>query len=373
MRIGILSLIPGHNYGGILQSFALQTVLENMGHESYVICKNIYQRTPGFFHSYIYVNRLLQLYRKQGSWKYALFPELSANHWYKSYRKNTEQFMDRYMNLRMVDDLSDINESDFDCIVVGSDQVWRPGFFEKQYVKPIDYAYLSFTDGWDIKRIAYAVSFGTDKWEYSQQQTDNCKKCLQSFDGISVREDSGIDHCNNYFDVCAEKVLDPTLLLTAEDYLSKIDLSKTQRSKGDLLVYVLDKSDELEKLITIVSQDKGLVPFITGEQTETLKNKKVVLPPLEEWLQGFVDAEFVITDSFHACVFSLIFHKPFIVIGNKGRGMTRFESLLKQFNLQDRMIIASDDYYALKDIDFTYANSVLDLYRNESMKFLQMI
>lgn len=68
------------------------------------------------------------------------------------------------------------------------------------------------------------------------------------------------------------------------------------------------------------------------------------MPSIEKWLQGFIDAKLVVTDSFHACVFSIIFNKPFIVLGNHERGNARFDSLLKLFNLQDNLVVNLDSY-----------------------------
>ena len=101
---------------------------------------------------------------------------------------------------------------------------------------------------------------------------------------------------------------------------------------------------------------------------------KCVQPPVENWLAGFRDSDFVVTDSFHACVFSILFHKPFFVIGNKARGMARFTSLLGQFGLSDRLINNFQDIVSdclSYDIDFTSVDNLLKIERERSLSYLQ--
>lgn len=98
-----------------------------------------------------------------------------------------------------------------------------------------------------------------------------------------------------------------------------------------------------------------------------------IQPAVETWLRGFHDANFVVTDSFHACVFSIIFNKPFIAIGNLGRGMTRFTSLLNRFGLQSRLIADSDktNFEMPSDIDWDKVNTVLEESRKVSLQYLK--
>lgn len=98
-------------------------------------------------------------------------------------------------------------------------------------------------------------------------------------------------------------------------------------------------------------------------------------PPLEQWLRGFREAEFIITDSFHATVFSIIFNKPFVVYANKGRGAARFMSLLSLFGLEDRLIFKSKDLdgLTLNSIDYDRVNKKIDYLRSKSLVFLKNI
>lgn len=146
----------------------------------------------------------------------------------------------------------------------------------------------------------------------------------------------------------------------------------TPKSSGNMLVYVLDETQEKTALINNIAQKKGLTPFRVNSQIENPNTplEKRIQPPVEQWLRGFYDAEFIVTDSFHACVFSILFGKPFIVYGNESRGMSRFESLLHLFTLEDRLTTNSNNI-PLSDINWSNIEKQLAYLRIKSQNFLQ--
>ena len=349
MKIGILTLPLHTNYGGILQAYALQTVLERMGHEVHVIEeKRRPLSIPIQNMPFCYGKRIVKNIIGR---KCPIFYEQKYNCEQPIIRQNTDKFIKKYIHIAEYDDFSDIKESEYDAIVVGSDQVWRPKYFG---LNQIENAYLKFAEGWNIKRIAYAASFGTDEWEYNSKQTSECGRLLRMFDSVSVREDSGVDLCKRYFGVDAQHVLDPTMLLGKEDYIKLFTDANTPKSKGNLLCYILDETEEKKALIKRVADEKGLIPFNVKSQSDDINSpvSERIQPPLEQWLRGFYDAEFVVTDSFHACVFSILFNKPFIVYGNKARGMSRFMSLLNALGLHDRFLANLKENILLDDINW---------------------
>lgn len=368
MKIGILTLPLHTNYGGILQAYALQTVLERMGHDVCLIEKRRKpMRLPLWKTPLVYGKRIA---RNLMGHPFPIFYEQKINREMPIIRQNTDQFINKYIKRRFVDDFSEIKKTDFDAIVVGSDQVWRPKYF----LDGIEHAYLDFTDRWNIKRIAYAASFGTDEWEYTPEQTRRCGELLKHFNGISVREDSGVDLCRTHFGVEAQQVLDPTMLLTKEDYIQLFENTDTPKSKGTLLNYILDETPEKLALIDQIAQEKNLVPFRVNSKVENKKAplKERIQPSVEQWLRGFYDAEFVVTDSFHACVFSILFNKPFIAIGNEDRGTSRFTSLLSMFGLKDRLITGGTTF-RLNEGNDANANKKLYSLRQKSMGFITKV
>lgn len=368
MKIAVLTLPLHTNYGGILQAFALQTILQRMGHEVHVFDKShlVIPYPPLIEYILLLIKRFIKKYVLFDS-HIEVFFERNRNRVYSIISRNTQKFIQRYINTRIIDDLTTLKQNEYDAYVVGSDQVWRPLYF---CFGSIDYAYLSFAERWNhVKRIAYAPSFGTNQWEYTVEQTAICGGLLQKFDLVTIREDDGVRLCQEQFHVKAVQVPDPTLLLTSSDYECLVRNAHTRKSNGQLLVYILDSSAETERLVADVAQQKRAIPFYISSKVE---NKYAPLQEriqisVEQWLRGFTDAEYVITDSFHGCIFSILFNKPFVVLENLERGMSRIYSLLRLFNLEDRLITSSKTIDSLKNIDWTSVNQI----RKEQQSFVE--
>lgn len=342
MKIGILTLPLHTNYGGILQAYALQTVLERMGHEICVI-QRPYRRSIIWWKYPLQLTKRF-IYRFIIRKEIELFFEFKWNKNQQIIEAHTHSFIEKHIHTYLINKISDIKEKDFDVIVVGSDQIWRPKYYRLHYDQ-IEDAFLSFAKKWRIKRIAYAPSFGTDGWEYDAKETQKCTKLIQEFDFVSVREQSGVELCTKYLgreDV--ECVIDPTMLLGKEDYESLIPISVT--APGDLMSYVLDANTEINELVKKIAHENNLKVFNAASDVDnsSLSAENRIQPPVESWLAGFREAKVVITDSFHACVFSILFHKPFVVIGNRERGYSRFESLLTRFGLENRLIENAEQF-----------------------------
>ena len=366
MKIAILTLPLHTNYGGILQAYALQTVLERMGHEvTHLQPKVKYTRLHNpIVMPLVWCKRLCRKYF-QGDSELPVFENP-----YKWARKNTDRFISENLNCRFLapEEWNEGLASEYDAFVVGSDQVWRP-----IYTQDVTRFFTAFLGHSDICRIAYAASFGVDVNEFSEEQIACGREYLKMFSGISVREESGIKLCKELFDVQACQVLDPTMLLRREDY--QRFASTAPQSPGNLMVYVLDRTEEKDAFISGFAEKRGLVPFYTNSKTEVPWNVDIPAaerqhPPLETWLKGFADAEFVLTDSFHACVFSILFHKPFGVFVNLERGLSRIESLLRPLGLMDRCIFDAPVDLD-RPIDWELIDNVLMQKAESSMEFLK--
>ena len=264
----------------------------------------------------------------------------------------------------------------YDAYVVGSDQCWRP-----QYNAFLSSMFLDFAKEEKVKRIAYAASFGTNQWEFTQEMTSICSPLAQKFDFVSVREDSGVKLCKEHLGVNAVHVLDPTLLLTKEDYILLIEAEKEPKAKGTLFNYILDPDAAKSAFINNVAKEKGLATFqvLPKCQAETRTKEDVknriedcIFPGVTTWLRAFMDAEMTIVDSFHGMVFSIIFNKPFWVIGNANRGISRFTSLLKLFHLEDRLLDANklQEVDINRPVDWSSVNAILQQKRNECINLL---
>lgn len=376
MKIGIITLPLHTNYGGILQAYALQTVLQRMGHDVRIIDHDSMKmrklslwKMPLAYSKRI-VKNLIGL-------PTPIFLEQRLNQEIPVIRQHTNRFIEKYIRRFVIEDFNQIKKADFDAFVVGSDQVWRPRYFEPMFMTDITDAYLGFAKDWDVIRLSYAASFGVDIWEYNSRQTKNCKELLKLFKGVSVREDSAVELCRKYYGLDAVHVLDPTMLLSREDYVSLIDAARPPQSDGELMTYILDVTEDKSRFIKDVSIETGYKPFsvIAKSKDFNAEVSNRIQPPLESWLKGFMDAKIVITDSFHACVFSILFRKPFLAIVNEGRGASRFRSLLGLFGLEDRIV---DIHKSIKKekIETPVPASVyetLDGLREKSVDFLNKL
>ncbi|MBD8696066.1 polysaccharide pyruvyl transferase family protein [Stenotrophomonas sp. CFBP 13718] len=258
----------------------------------------------------------------------------------------------------------DIPRYNFDAIIVGSDQVWRP-----KYAPNIEENFLNFLSSNDgIRRISYAASFGTDGWEFTANEQAACGALVAEFDALSVREAAGVEMCRAHFSKDAVHVVDPTMLLEATDYIELAGKSADPQPEKTALIYLLDEDDERREVVSHVATLLDLVPTranAIGPDGSSL--------PVEKWLKGFSDADFVITDSFHACVFAILFHKPFLAYGNLKRGLARFESLLNMFNLSDRLVSSPSDVtdeLVQRPIDWINVDALVSEQRAKGKAFL---
>lgn len=368
MRIAILTLPLYTNFGGILQCYALQTVLERMGHQVQVLAR------PAFGRSHLIIKPIgigvrffkrCVLKKDVPIWKAP----------YEIVRIPTDRFIHRYVHQFIRRNWTKKIGCHFDAIVVGSDQVWRPAYYHQF---PIEEAFLDFVRDCSIRRIAYAASFGVDKCPFTPAQLQKCIPLLKKFDAVSVRESSGVRICRDDFGVEASQMLDPTLLLQAEDYSMLIEQGDTKPFAGDLLVYLLDRSLEKEAMVNLIAIATGGHPFHVGSRVDdsAAPLRERIQMPVEQWLRGFNEAKMVVTDSFHGCVFSIIFQKPFIAIGNASRGMARFTSLLRMLGLEDRLIVSLEEFQSRKEellraIDYASVNAKLQICREKAMTFLK--
>lgn len=372
MRIGVLTLPLHFNFGGILQAYALQTILEREGHEVVVFGKNRQQKFFSLKKLPIYIYRFAKKYilRKKNV---DVFFEAKKSREFEKICVNTSAFVKSKIHERRIKSFNELKESDFDVLVVGSDQIWRPRYVKSSWNTNVSNAMLKFAEHWNVKKIAYAASFGTEQWELSPKETEEWKRLAALFNAVSVREKDGVGLCNSYLGVVAQVVLDPTLLLSKEDYCSLIKNSAVESHNGDFLNYILDSSEKNEKLISQIAEKFCLKVFRVNAPVDKdgVSIEKRIQPSVEQWLKGFEQAKFIATDSFHACVFAIIFRKPFVVFLNKNRGCSRIKNLLSTFDLESHLI---DESSVISDMHF-YAipESVYEKLRNlkaDSMKFL---
>lgn len=342
-KVLITTLPLNANYGGILQAYALQRVVRDLGFRPVTdttrpkpLVKRLRWRI--LRHPYRWL-RLASPMRSEQSWRMSrrLTAPLRA---FVARHIETGSFMEVAGSRRGRARLA----RRFRTFVVGSDQVWRARYAD------IPAQFLDVLEpirGDPPRRISFAASFGVDDIaEYSEDDRARAAELIRRFDAVSVREESGVLICRDEFGIRAEQHVDPTMLLTAGHYMNLVSRAGGELSPaaGRLLIYRLDANDEVRRIDALISERLGLPPLelLSPRPLSIPANPAIpvefVMPSVEQWLASFASADFVITDSFHGCVFSVLFNRPFVVYANAERGAARFDSLLRVFQLEHHRV-----------------------------------
>lgn len=350
-KIGILTFHWATNYGAVLQAFALQEVLSQLGYDTYIIN---YKPSK-------YDNRFYKILKSKS---YRSF-NTKLIEFYKE--KNIKKFRQKYLNLtnRYYSQLQlKKNPPKMDFYITGSDQVWNTYFTTKGEGNFTSVYYLNFGPP-NIKRIGYAVSFGITRNDYPISLLKEVTPLLKEIDVISVRENSGADILNSLFNIESKLVCDPTLLLLGDFYVNRFRLArnKSNKSLDYIFSYILRKEQYKSLLSTIF--DKTKIPI----------HKSVIESP-EEWLNNIYNSSLIITNSYHGMVFSIIFKKQFIVVLEDGNAMNdRFITLLNYIGLENRIYYpnlkeSSLDEKIDSSIEWDIVDEKIECFRKVSKAYL---
>lgn len=363
MKIGILTLPLHSNYGGVLQAWALQTVLKRMGHEVDVFGRKYYHRHSRPVMPLVWVYRLLLRFIGR---KVSIFDEIRVERAYNRRNARIQTFIRHNIHTRYVSTLSKILGLKYNAIVVGSDQIWRKDYIRHVWKsEDIPAAFLSNYQYTNTIKIAYAASLGIDNWDFTAEETEKIKTALATFKKLSVREKSAIEILKDSVGIKPALMIDPTMLITPDEYVEELGI---EREEKDLAVsYILDPSSDKTQLIREVTISRHI-------NHKELNRKEEDIPAIgiEEWVESIANANIVITDSFHGCVFSLIFNKPLIFIKNEKRGNSRFDSLVSLFDLSANCLSESWQYNP--SLPYTLPEKVMEsitIMRENSFSFLK--
>lgn len=372
--VAILTQPLGHNYGGMLQAWALQQVILQIGFLPVTISRKPNRRSFLYQIARLTKRFLLTLTERErlplNSPENAELTSLTRVFIERNIVLSEDIFSTLQLRQHFIDNA-------YYAVIVGSDQVWRP-----RYSYSINNYFLDFCQDLNLRKIAYAASFGVSKWEFTSRETQVCRQLASSFDAIGVREDSAVNLCLEHLHVNSTTVLDPTLLLDTCRYDELIPTIPSEIScavEQYICCYLFEMDDHvINRLFQIsMSQCRGLrFANFRGESTGPNLASRIarqeVLPSVEHWLQTFHSAACVITDSFHGMLFSIIFNKPFAVINNNQRGSARFSSILAKINSENRLFssIESIDLDCLKLPISTDSLDILQSLRAQSIEFL---
>jgi hypothetical protein len=355
MKIGILTLPFNNNYGGLLQSYALQTYIRERGHEVVIINREVVEKKTLKQKIKKYIKQVTGIEYNQS--KKSIKKTRLLNKLISEQMLLSEKIL-KYSDYKLVEKLN------LDIIIVGSDQVWRFDYTEDRFKE----YFLNFISRAKIKKLSYAASFGVDNWVLDSKETCEIKELIKEFDGVSVRETNGYNLCIEHLNYDNVEVnIDPVLLFPQNIYTRNFDITESEIKTTT--AYLLDPTEDKLTLVSkVANRTKYQIKYTGKYNRQTLRNQ---YPSIDEWLSDFLNANFIVTDSFHGCVLSIVFNKNFVVYGNKKRGLSRFNSILKKFNLEDRIVYSSDDIPKIiySPINYKEVNNILNKERLKSDKY----
>lgn len=327
-KVGLITIYHVPNYGSVLQAYATQVLLEKLGHE----CKVINYKYPNEYHyskGRIKASLLSKIVRRLG-----LKPAHRKANKLNSFKKKHFNFTKLYSHLN---ELKQEDWSQFDTFVVGSDQVWK-----SKYTLGDTAFLLSFTPD-NKKRVSIASSFATSS--IPDEYREKYKECLSRFNAISVREENGIDIIKNELalDCKPTVVLDPTLLISKEEWLVTIPRSNFKKTKKYILLYMLTYAFEprpyiFEILKHLQTQDNydiiALEGYTPPEKANGIRMINKTDSSINEFIDLFANADVVVTSSFHGTAFAVNFGIPLVSIVPSDNGDDRQSTLLNNLGLE---------------------------------------
>ncbi len=346
MKIALLTYFAADNYGAVLQAYATIKALEQCGHDVQLV-NYIIPEPPRSW-----VKNML-LYPKH----------LKLERFRRRYFKNLTRPFRSTIALQENPPLAE-------CYLIGSDQTWNP-FISREMTRGF---FLDFGNE-KVLRTTYAASFGMSEWEDSQwMSSEDAKQLLQRFDFVSVRETSGVTLLRDKFGLKdVTQVVDPVLLYPRYD-----ELTGPMKEGDELILYKLvnsadyyERARQLGDVLNCPLRSIGSIRRIRGVRCSYPES-------LEGWMRRIASARYVITDSFHGTVVSLLYGRQFIVCVGNPKRITRIQSLLAQFGLEDRILFDTDSVEIMTErldspIDYDAVHGKLQDLRVESYEYLRRL
>lgn len=365
-KIAILTLNGYFNYGNRLQNYALQEVLKELGFSVETIINESAKYRRRSERSKIYKLRnknlyeIIQIiYRK---FENKLYVDNLKNKRTKIFKDFSKKFINETDFIISDESIPDDLAERYDYFVTGSDQVWNPNFRKGS---PIDF--LTFAP--PEKRISYAASFGVS--EIPEEYIENYKKWLSEMPHLSVREEAGAKIVKDLTGREATVSLDPTMLLTKEQWLSISQVPSHKPKKGYLLTYFLGNiPKERENLLKDIAKRNDLEIVNLAR----VKEKIPYLTGPSEFIDYIDSASVFCTDSFHGAAFSILLETPFIVferIDNSPSMNSRIETLLTKFKLESRFAQNIKSNEQIFEIDYSHVPPILQKERDSSINYLK--
>lgn len=360
MKIGLITITHGENYGNRLQNYATQQVLKSLGCEVETIRNTTNQSIKKEGEIKFNVKKLI-------SNLYLAFP-IKNNYKINMISRNSrfERFTKKLIKQSKYvidkDNIPNYIGDKYDYFVCGSDQIWNPHFF---FNSEIDF--LTFAP--KGKRIAYAPSFGVNNIKDDKRK--EYANWINGMDFLSVREDDGADIIKSLANREAIVLLDPTMMLSKKEWLEIAKMPKWKTDKKYILTYYLGNKDEkTEKRINKIAKEKDLEIINLMDIT----NKNIYSVDPSEFIALVNNAELMCTDSFHGIVFSLIMKTNFILFTRKDKEVSmnsRLETLLSKFDMQSRLGKNIINEHEVFNVDFSNVDRIINSEKKKTINYLK--
>lgn len=357
-KIGIITFHKACNYGAILQTYALQTILKKFFFEYDVevidyYCPAIEDRTSPFYfiNDGNFVKNTLRF-------MHLFIPKYKK---YKLFRKFRKQYICE-TKTRYDENNIEITNDKFIAIFTGSDQVWNLNATkgDKNY-------FLSFASE-KIYKCSYAASFGFD--EIIDEYYDELVPLMKKFDYISLRENIGITNLFKRNKIKTYTNLDPTMLLTSRDWDALIVNTKRKIHEKYILLYCVLKTKRLIDYAKQLSEKTGLPVYSISNHSDFSCFHQLKSCSVEDFVCLIKNATYVLTTSFHGTVFSILYHKKFVTeIDTVQSKNTRVENLLNILEISNRAIDSSK-FYDINKIEWSNVDLKLHSYVGEAEEYL---
>lgn len=373
MKIGIITIQKSpSSYGGNLQSFALWRYLSDLGHDVEII--DLYRPAQeGYinstnaikYHTYTYKPSSSRLSIKDR------ISSLNPKGWLARIRKNRfllemQQFAAQARYSRPFFSVDDLYNTPpvYDLLISGSDQIWNKDMKFEMAPYFLDFAKVS-------RKISYASSFGKSTFDESYKA--QIIQWLSTYEKVSVRENSGVELLKS-LGIDSTLVLDPTFLLREEEWLKQVDTCKPK--KPYIMLFILYESERVLECVSNIAKEMSLEVYSNKKYKDF---RSIAGISVKKWLGYINSSSIVITDSFHATTFSIIFKKNFysLIIDNEisVKRSTRLVNLLDGFGLQDHLINENqiETIPRKSAIDYSKVDSQIESAISHSQQFLHSV
>ena len=372
MKIGLLTFHSAYNYGAFLQTYGLMTYLSNLGHDVTIINYRPDYLLRGYrpftLHKY---NKNIPILRNLLAFLYSIVMQSCTYNQVKKRSRYFEETISKNLKLSPHDfstyEVLKAGIETYERYILGSDQIWTPHLTGGK----LDSAFFLYNVSPPTKTYTYAASMG--KSTLPNEHIEDFKKYSHNINAISVRECSAVPFVQEQTGKTVHCAIDPTLLLTANEW-REYSVEPEKHPKKYLLSYYMNTKPEYFQAVKNIAKKSSLeVVWIhnTGVFCKYFVGHNYVRP--EEFVWYFANAEAVVTDSFHGTMFSIINKKPFYSIAPYPQSV-RIEDHLKRFGLLDRLYDSADKLPdTVTEIDYTKPYEKLEEWRKKSFDYLDMI